>query len=581
MSAGNSTLRGVAYYRMSTGKQEASIPEQREWAEPTCRREGVQIVKEFSDEAISGSELDRRPGFQTLLSYCEEQAEAGTPLQVVVNWDGDRFSRGDSIRTAACVARLLDAGVTRMLSQEGWTDWEDDTDRVLYNLKQDLSRAGYSKSLAKNVARSMAARALLGLWLGSTPPLGYIVGPDGKLALDPQEWKAALVQRIFHDYAFTTLSAADIARALNREGFLTAKGKKWTRNSVLSTLGNRRYLGESRWADKTQAKYHCCTKDGPRPTADYPGRAGKQRRRKLKHLPVKINAPEDVIVVPGAHPAIIEAETFDRAQRKRAKQFRKRTTPREAGGDYCLSGKLFCGDCGAVMWGVKQVQKQRGKRYVYFRYICSTFRRRGKHACRENGVRQKDLLRAVVREVKDAIATPEALVQVRAEIARQAELLRGAADGACKTLRERLAALDRDIAQGSRNLARLPEDLLPGVIAEVRAWQAQREQVLRDLAALENSPDGELPAERIEEALGVLTALDELVEAAPPAAVREALAPLVEKVTLNYSHRPGGGRNSNMLVSLDIDLTAEFAALLGAPTPPAVMSELLAAGRRR
>jgi site-specific DNA recombinase len=570
----------VGYFRKSSpgARQEASIPDQKAWAGPACRRERVELVREFTDEGISGSEMDQRPGFQKLLAFCEAEAEAGTPIQVVVNWDGDRFSRGNSIRTAACICRLLDAGVTRMLSQEGWTDWEDDTDRVLYNLKQDLSRAGYSKSLAKNVARSMANLAMQGMWLGSTPPIAYVVGPDGRLALG-EAALVALVQRIFHEYAFTTLSAADIARALNREGFVTARGNRWTRNSVLEVLGNRRYLGEARWGDETRAKYQCRTPGGARPVADYPGRAGRQRRRKLKHLPVKINAPEDVIVVPGAHPAIIDPETFDRANAKRSKQFRKRTTPRAAGGDYALSGKLYCGDCGAVMYGIKHVQRHGARVNTYFRYVCSTSHRRGRAACWENGVDQKKVLLAVAGEVRDALASPERLAHVRAEIRRQAELLCGATLEARKALRDKVDALDRDIAQGSRNLALLPADVLPGVIEQVRAWQAEREQLVRDLALLDTAPDAEPPGERIEEAIALFGDLADFVEEATAPEIREALAPLVEKVTLNFSHAPGGGRNGTKLVSLDIDLTKEFAALLGAPRA-AGLSKLSGTARR-
>jgi hypothetical protein len=55
--------------------------------------------------------------------FCEERAEAGEPAQAVVCWDGERLSRADSISTAACVSRLVEAGVSRMLTVEGWIDW--------------------------------------------------------------------------------------------------------------------------------------------------------------------------------------------------------------------------------------------------------------------------------------------------------------------------------------------------------------------------------------------------------------------------------------------------------------------------
>jgi hypothetical protein len=56
-----STIRAVAYYRMSTGKQEASIPEQKEWAAVVYQKHAVQIIREFEDHRIAGSEIEHAP----------------------------------------------------------------------------------------------------------------------------------------------------------------------------------------------------------------------------------------------------------------------------------------------------------------------------------------------------------------------------------------------------------------------------------------------------------------------------------------------------------------------------------------
>jgi Resolvase, N terminal domain len=50
----NSTVRAVAYYRMSTDRQEDSIAQQRDWTERTCKREGVELVATFEDPGVSG-----------------------------------------------------------------------------------------------------------------------------------------------------------------------------------------------------------------------------------------------------------------------------------------------------------------------------------------------------------------------------------------------------------------------------------------------------------------------------------------------------------------------------------------------
>src|SRR5262245_40167100 len=187
---------------MSTASQQASIPEQKDWAARAVSQHGVEIVAEFQDDAIAGSEVERRPGLSALLAYCEQRATAEEPLAAVVVWDGDRLSRADSIRTAVVLDRLITAGVSKLLTAEGWIDLDSDVDRLMFNLKQDLSRSAYSKSLSKNVTRSALRRAREGRWVCARPPYAYVVGPDGHLAVaDPA--MAEAVHWIFVTYATT------------------------------------------------------------------------------------------------------------------------------------------------------------------------------------------------------------------------------------------------------------------------------------------------------------------------------------------------------------------------------------------
>jgi DNA invertase Pin-like site-specific DNA recombinase len=52
VSEQSSSKRAVAYYRASTDRQEASIPQQREWAQRAARIGGIDAVAEFDDEGI-------------------------------------------------------------------------------------------------------------------------------------------------------------------------------------------------------------------------------------------------------------------------------------------------------------------------------------------------------------------------------------------------------------------------------------------------------------------------------------------------------------------------------------------------
>ena len=58
----------IAYYRFSSHAQsDASIQQQRDAAQKYAAGHGLQIIKEYKDEAISGT-TDQRPGFQLMLS---------------------------------------------------------------------------------------------------------------------------------------------------------------------------------------------------------------------------------------------------------------------------------------------------------------------------------------------------------------------------------------------------------------------------------------------------------------------------------------------------------------------------------
>jgi DNA invertase Pin-like site-specific DNA recombinase len=159
-----------------------------------------------------------------LLAYCEARADSA-PIGAMVVWDADRLSRADSIKTAAVLDRLISAGVSRLLTQDGWTDFNSDLDRLLFNFRQDMSRAAFSKTLSKHITRSGIRQAKDGRWVCGRPPYGYDVGPDGHLAVGDLQ-KAEAVRWMFRTYAGTSASLGDLVRKLNaaRPGRRAAPG---------------------------------------------------------------------------------------------------------------------------------------------------------------------------------------------------------------------------------------------------------------------------------------------------------------------------------------------------------------------
>lgn len=71
-------------------------------------------------------------------------------------------------------------------------------------------------------------------------PLGYRVGPDKHLEIDPE--KAAIVRQVFERYA-NGETQPEIIQSLNEQGLRTLRGKPFSRNSLRTVLKNEKYIG--------------------------------------------------------------------------------------------------------------------------------------------------------------------------------------------------------------------------------------------------------------------------------------------------------------------------------------------------
>ena len=102
-------------------------------------------------------------------------------------------------------------------------------------------------------------------------------------------------------------------------------------------------------------------------------------------------------------PALVDEETFDRAQKRLAENKRKgsqraRGMDEDGAPRYWLTGKLYCGECGETMQGVSGTSKT-GRTYYY--YYCSAQR---KKLCAKKKVKKdwiEDLVTDVLRYIID------------------------------------------------------------------------------------------------------------------------------------------------------------------------------------
>src|SRR4051794_19216939 len=173
----------VAYYRMSTDRQEASIPTQREAVEKLARQRGYVVVREYLDEGISGDDTERRLAFRRMIDDAGRLAD----FDAVLCWDQDRFGRFDPLEAGYWVKPLRDAGVWLETVAQGRIDWEDFAGRIVYAVQQEGKHA-FLRDISRAVTRGMLAKAKRGEWLGGRVPYGYRLSEHKRLVPgDPAE----------------------------------------------------------------------------------------------------------------------------------------------------------------------------------------------------------------------------------------------------------------------------------------------------------------------------------------------------------------------------------------------------------
>jgi DNA invertase Pin-like site-specific DNA recombinase len=513
MSANHSTAaRAVAYYRMSTDRQEDSIDRQRSQVEPHAARHGYGLVRDYTDRGISGGEITRRKEFQQML----RDAQAGR-FEVILCDDKDRFGRFDSIDLGEIVARLRRKGVRLETVAQGRIDWESFsgriTDAVLQEAKHEERRA-----ISRRVLSNQLLKAGRGQDTGGRPLYGYRreADPERGSRLIPDGRKAEVVRLVFSMYdEGNTLFA--VAEELYRRAVPSPRGgARWTRSVVQRLLLNRRYVGDWTWGVHASGKCHRYGSGGVRAK----GRGDKA---------ATVNAAEAWVVRPDVHEPLVSREVFERVQ-ARLKGNRRMTTPHPNGGDFALSRLLVCGHCGGSLVGITD----HGKR----NYVCGGYLAHGKGHCKRNTAPERLILDVLLRELQKAFLHPDNLQRLRQEVREMEAAERG--DENLQRLRARARELGGMIGRGNENLAILPADRIPGVVAKVREWEAEEAAVKAELRRLESSSRADDLEQRIEAAERCIWNLREAAQGDDLPLLRDAVREMVKKVVLFWEHRQAG-----------------------------------------
>lgn len=308
-------IKAVVYARYSSHNQrEESIEGQIRECQDFASRNNLTIIGEYIDRAISGK-TDNRGDFQRMI----RDSEKGH-FQAIIVYAIDRFAR-NRYDSAIYKAKLKKNGVKVFYAKQYIPDTPEGI--ILESVMEGYAEY-YSENLSIHIKRGMHENALQCKSTGGGIGLGYRVGADKSYEIDPAG--AKIVREIFQLYA-DGYSTTEICTYCNEHGYRTSRGAPFNKNSLRTMLQNDKYIGVYRYKD---------------------------------------------VVVEDGIPPIIDKALFDRVQERFKTNYAARAR-KKAVADYLLTGKIFCGHCGANMAGESGTARN-GDTYYY--YKCTSRKRR-------------------------------------------------------------------------------------------------------------------------------------------------------------------------------------------------------------
>ncbi|AUW92697.1 hypothetical protein BXT84_00930 [Sulfobacillus thermotolerans] len=364
-------MRALGVARVSTQEQATgdrfSIPHQRQRITDYCVQRNWDLIDVVEYVQSGGSNYRE---LQEILQRVEREH-----IRVVVVNELDRLAR-DMVSTLLFLEDLQRVGCRFA----GVADDLDLTtpDGELKMMILSVFAHYFRKQLARKVKGGLEERARQGKHHGGRPPYGFRFAGD---KLEPHPDQAPVVRQIYAWYVHEGIGGREIAKRLNQQEIPTQTGtSQWGAPEILRLLRRPANAGDLQHGALEFFKE----------------RTGVTHKRHR----------DEPLIVPDAHPALVDRATWEAAQR--ILQARGQHSGRQADSPYLLSGLVYCGYCGKPMTVIK------GGRGRKPRYTCRAYHMQG--LCQPNTVAVDAVETAVVEDWLTRMAHPTAAeVQAWAE----------------------------------------------------------------------------------------------------------------------------------------------------------------------
>ena len=335
------------YERLSRDDEQAgesnSIQNQKKYLEEYARQHGLRNIRHFYDDGYSGTNFNR-PGFAALL----EEIEAGRVETLVVK-DLSRFGR-NYLQVGYYTEILFPKKGVRFIAINNNVDSAAPQDND-FTPFLNIMNEWYAKDTSNKIKAIFKSRMKDGMRCSGSIPYGYKRKPDDKQTLIVDKPAAEVVRKIFR-LACQGNSTTAIADILTAEQVLIPAAY-----AALHNPKNCRHKSV-----KDPCRWNATTVGYILDRQEYLGHTvlGKSICENFKTKQRRAATPDELMIFPDTHEAIIDHDTWDIARKIRMKK-----KPRAANGTYShrLSGLVYCADCGARMGFISPDAKHGDKHY--------------------------------------------------------------------------------------------------------------------------------------------------------------------------------------------------------------------------
>ena len=262
----------------------------------------------------------------------------------------------------------------------------------------------YAKDTSNKIKAVFKSRMKEGLRCSGAIPYGYKRINGDKQTLVVDEPAAEIVRKVFR-LACQGMGVTAIAEQLTEEKVLIPSA--YTAKYFPENCRNRSFSDPYRWNANTIG--HILDRQ------EYLGHTvlGKSICENFKTKQRRAATPEELMIFPDTHEAIIDQDTWDIAQKLRV-----RAKPRAANGTYShrLSGMIYCADCGSRMGFISPEARQSGKHYDSdSAFQCGNYRNQN-NECVSHFIKTSALEAAILQAIK---AVSQYVIENEAEFISQ------------------------------------------------------------------------------------------------------------------------------------------------------------------